>query len=134
MTAVIDASVLVASLVDDGLDGSWSQAAIAEGQLAAPELALAEASNILRRLELTGHISTFEANSAQIDLIQLDIELFPFTPFADRVWELRANLTSYDAWYVAVAEALSCPLFSLDRRLSRASGVACEVVVPPTHG
>jgi predicted nucleic acid-binding protein len=51
-------------------------------------------------------LATPEANAAQDDLMQLDIELFPFEPFAGRIWELRHNLTSYDAWYVAIAEAL----------------------------
>ena len=50
--------------------------------------------------------------------MRLDIELFPFAPFADRVWALRSNLTSYDAWYVALAEAFGCPLVTLDQKLS----------------
>jgi predicted nucleic acid-binding protein len=53
-----------------------------------------------------------------------------FEPFAGRVWELRRNLTSYDAWYVAVAEALDLPLATLDRRLGRATGTSCRVRVP----
>ena len=44
---------------------------------------------------------------------------------------LRENVTSYDAWYVALAEALDCPLVTLDRRLSRASGPTCEFITPP---
>ena len=52
-------------------------------------------------------------------------------PFADRVWALRNNLTSYDAWYVALAEVLDCPLVTIDRKLSRASGPRCEILVPP---
>ena len=59
------------------------------------------------------------------------MELFPFAPFAERVWALRENLTSYDAWYVALAEVLDCPLVTLDRRLSRASGPVCEIIAPP---
>lgn len=59
------------------------------------------------------------------------MEVYPFAPLADRVWELRANLTSYDAWYVALAEVLQFPLVTLDRRLSRASGPRCDVIVPP---
>ena len=60
----------------------------------------------------------------------LDLRTHPFAPHAERVWALRHNLTAYDAWYVAVAEALDCPLATLDRRLSRASGPACEVLTP----
>ena len=134
MTVVTDASVLVAVLVDSGREGKWAESAVAEGSLAAPELALAEASNILRRLEQAGKISRLEANSAHRDLLRLDLELFPFAPFADRVWVLRNNLTSYDAWYVALAEVLDCPLVTIDRKLSRASGPRCEILVPPTAG
>ena len=72
-----------------------------------------------------------EAAIAHRDLLRLDMETFPFAPFAERVWALRSSLTSYDAWYVALAEALGCPLATLDRRLSRAGGSACEFVVPP---
>ena len=131
MTVVADASVLVAVLVDSGREGKWAESAVAEGSLAGPELALAEASNILRRLEQAGKISRLEANSAHGDLLRLDLELFPFAPFADRVWALRNNLTSYDAWYVALSEVLDCPLVTIDRKLSRASGPRCEILVPP---
>ena len=131
MTVVADASMLVAALVDSGREGKWAESAVAEGPLASPELALAEASNILRRLEQAGEISRLEANSAQRDLLRLDMDLFPFAPFADRVWALRSNLTSYDAWYVALAEVLDCPLVTIDRKLSRASGPQCEIIVPP---
>ena len=86
MTVVADASVLVAVLVDSGRKGKWSGDAVAERSLAGPELALAEASNIPRRLEHARKISRLEANSARRDLLRLDLELFPFAPFADRVW------------------------------------------------
>ena len=130
MTVVVDASVLVAAMVDSGREGTWAEGALAEGALAGPQLALAEATNILLRLERAGDISRLEANSAQSDLLRLDIELFPFAPFGDRVWALRSNLTSYDAWYVALAEALGCPLVTLDRKLSRAPGPTCDIIVP----
>ena len=130
MTVVADASVLVAVLVDSGREGKWAESAVAEGSLAGPELVLAEASNILRRLEQAGKISRLEANSAHRDLLRLDLELFPFAPFADRIWALRNNLTSYDAWYVALAEVLDCPLVTIDRKLSRASGPRCKILVP----
>ena len=131
MTTVVDGSVLVAALVDSGREGRWAESVVAAGPLASPEVALAEASNILRRLERTGHLSNTEAESAHGDLLQLDVELFPFAPFAERIWALRGNLTSYDAWYVALAEALACPLVTLDRKLSRAPGPTCEVITPP---
>ncbi|MYE86689.1 MAG: type II toxin-antitoxin system VapC family toxin [Gammaproteobacteria bacterium] len=130
MTQVVDASVLVAALVDDGEDGRWSEISIGRDALVAPELLLVESSNILRRLERAGIISNIEANAAHSDLLRLDVELFPFAPFAERVWALRGNLTGYDAWYVAVAERFECPLLTLDRKLSRATGPMCEFLVP----
>ena len=94
-------------------------------------MALAEATNLFRRMELSGEITRLESTSAHSDLLDLGIEFYPFRPFAERVWELRENLTAYDAWYVALAEALDWPLVTLDRRLSRATGPRCEVVAPP---
>ena len=131
MTVVVDASVLTAALVDSGPERAWAESAVAEGSLAGPELVLAETSNILRRLEQSGRISPLEAASSHGDMLRLELELFPFGPFAERVWELRGNLTSYDAWYVALAEALACPLVTLDRRLSRSSGPMCDFITPP---
>ena len=130
MTQVVDASVLVAALVDDGEDGRWSEISIGRDALVAPELLLVESSNILCRLERAGIISNIEANAAHSDLLRLDVELFPFAPFAERVWALRGNLTGYDAWYVAVAERFECPLLTLDRKLSRATGPMCGFLVP----
>lgn len=130
MTSVVDASVLVAALVDQGDHGLWAESAIGTGELIAPELLPAETSNILRRLERAKVITGLEANAAHGDLLRLDVQLFPYAPFAGRIWELRGNLTSYDAWYVAVAEAFECPLLTLDRKLSIASGPVCEITVP----
>jgi predicted nucleic acid-binding protein len=62
--------------------------------------------------------------------MQLDIELFPFEPFAGRIWELRHNVTSYDAWYVALAEALKLPLATLDEPPAKSNGVACKFLTP----
>ncbi len=131
MNAVVNASVLVAALVDTGPEGLWAESVVSEGPLAAPELALVEATNILRGLELSGQVSPMEAKAAHRDLLRMDIEFCPFAPFSDRVWELRANVTSYDAWYVALAEAFDYPLLTLDHRLSRARGPRCPVVTPP---
>jgi predicted nucleic acid-binding protein len=130
VTAVVDSSVLVAALIDVGPHGAWAEKILMAGSLHAPELALVEATNILRRLERARKITTPEANAAQDDLMQLHLELFPFDPFADRVWELRHTVTSYDAWYVAVAEALMLPLATLDERLSRSKGPACDFLIP----
>jgi predicted nucleic acid-binding protein len=130
LSTVVDASFLVAALADSGAAGRWAETLVGSDALAAPELVLAEATNILRRLELGRELSRLEATAAQRDLLLLEIELFPFAPIAERVWELRRNLTSYDAWYVAVAEGLGSPLATLDRRLARASGPTCRFLLP----
>ena len=130
MTAVVDATVLTAALVDSGPAGRWAETIVGAEPLIAPELVLVETANVLRRLELARDISVLEAAGAHRDLVRLDLELFPYTPFADRVWELRHNLTSYDAWYVALAEAFDYPLVTLDRKLSRTAGVKCKFLVP----
>ena len=128
MTTVIDASVIVAALIDSGEAGQWAESLLESEELASPELAMVEATNILRRLELSGDLPGVEAGMAWRDLMQLDLQLFPFEPFSERVWALRHNLTSYDAWYVALAEALDCPLATLDRKLAGASGSECRII------
>lgn len=130
MNIVVDSSVLVAALIDVGPHGAWAEEVLAQGLLHAPELAPVEAMNILRRLERAKLIATPEANGAQEDLMQLDIRLSSSEPFASRIWELRHNLTSYDAWYVALAEALALPLATLDERLARSKAAACEFLKP----
>jgi predicted nucleic acid-binding protein len=130
VSTVVDASVLVAALVDSGPDGEWAEEILAGGSLHAPELALVEATNILRRLERAKRITTSEANAAHDDLMQMSMELFSFDPFSDRVWELRHTVTSYDAWYVALAEALALPLATLDQRLCKAAGPTCHFLIP----
>jgi predicted nucleic acid-binding protein len=130
LNIVIDSSVVVAALVDSGPHGDWAEEVLAGGLLQSPELVRVEATNIFRRLERAKVITTPEANAAQDDLMQLDIELFPFEPFAGRIWELRHNVTSYDAWYVAIAEALKLPLATLDEPLSKSNGVTCKFLTP----
>ena len=130
MSVVIDSSVVVAALVDSGPHGDWAEEVLASGLLQAPELVRAEATNIFRRLERAKLITTPEANAAQDDLMQLDIELFTFEPFASRIWQLRHNVTSYDAWYVAIAEVFELPLATVDESLSKSNGVTCKFLTP----
>lgn len=88
---------MVTAPVDSGPDGTWTESVTGQGSLAGTEFALAESSNILRRLGLSDNASQPESTATHNDLLRLDPELFPFTPFAQGVWILRANLTSYDA-------------------------------------
>jgi len=131
MTVVVDSSVVVAALVDSGPVGVWAETLLVSGPLAAPHLMPVEAANVLRRATLAGDISTDVASMAHDDLVSLRLELYPYDSCASRVWELRSNITAYDAWYVALAEALGARLGTLDVRLSRATGTRCEFAVPP---
>lgn len=130
MTLVVDASVVVAALVDVGPPGRWAEQVLAGQHLLAPELMLAEVANILRRLEASGVLPAPTASLAYRELLALPVEPVPFVACAQRVWELRHDLTGYDAWYVAAAELASAPLATLDRRLAAASGPSCEFLLP----
>lgn len=130
MTLVADASVVVAALVDSGAHGRWAEEVLDSEPLACPHLLLVEVANILRRAALARQISDDTAALAHADLAKLRVELFPYEPVAARVWELRATVTAYDAWYVALAETLDAPLATLDRKLSRASGPRCKFKLP----
>jgi predicted nucleic acid-binding protein len=131
MTVVVDASAVVAALVDDGPDGKWAESVIGHEVLAAPHLMPVEAANILRRAELARDLSADIAALAHEDLLHLRVELFPYEPYAGRVWQLHHGLTAYDAWYVAVAESLGAALVTLDRRVARAHGPECSFRLPP---
>jgi predicted nucleic acid-binding protein len=130
VSVIVDSSVLVAALVDSGPDGGWAENVMENGDLYAPELVQVETTNLLRRLELARKITRPVAEAAYEDLMQLDIELFAFAPFAERIWELRPTITSYDAWYVSLAEATGFPLATLDGRLAKASGPKCKFLIP----
>ena len=130
MTIVVDSSVVVAALIDRGSVGKWAEGVLMSGRLSAPHLMPVEAANILRRSASAGDISIDVASLAHQDLMSLPIELFPYSLCASRVWELRSNVTAYDAWYVALAETIGAKLATLDLRLSRASGTRCEFALP----
>ena len=89
----------------------------------------AEVTNILRRAAAS-EITQDVASMAHADLLDLRVELFPYAPFAPRVWELR-DVTSYDAWYIALAESLGVSVATLDRRMAQAPGPRCTFEVPP---
>jgi predicted nucleic acid-binding protein len=130
LSYIVDASVVIAALVDPGPIGSWAETILLSGPAHAPALIHVEVTNALRRLERARQLSTPEANAAFIDLRELRLELFPFDPFAERIWELRHSVTSYDAFYVALAETLDLPLATLDRRLTKASETRCRFEIP----
>jgi predicted nucleic acid-binding protein len=127
---VCDASAIVALLLDSGSEGRWATAALIGADLAAPTLVGFETANIIRRHELAGLVSSDQAAQAHADLLDLTIEQWPYEILASRAWELRLNLSSYDASYVALAELIGATLVTLDKRISRAPGLRCEVTTP----
>jgi predicted nucleic acid-binding protein len=127
---VCDASAVVALLLDSGADGRWVTATLSSTDFVAPTLLSFEVANIVRRHELAGIVSADQAAQAHADLLDLDVELWPYELVAGRAWELRRNLSSSDASYVALAELIDAPLITLDKRLTGASGVRCTIATP----
>jgi predicted nucleic acid-binding protein len=127
---VIDASVVANAVGDDGLAGRTARARIAAAsQWSAPDLVDVETVSVLRRRWRAGDLSARRFRSAVADLLALPITRFPTGPLMTRAYELRANVTPYDATYVALAEGLACPLVTADTRLARAPGIRCVVDV-----
>lgn len=130
---VIDASVLAVALIDDGLDGDVVRQRLRGGQLAAPSLIDLEVTSVWRGLARGGHLDPRRVGLALDDLRDLPIQRVEHTPLLARCWELRDNLTIYDAAYVALAEALQAPLLTGYGRLSRSTGPRCAIEVIKTN-
>jgi predicted nucleic acid-binding protein len=90
--------------------------------LHAPHLLDVEVAQVIRRFEASGAIESARGQEALVDLDDLPLRRYPHGFLLPRVWELRSNLTAYDAVYVALAEALDAPLLTRDRRLAGAAG------------
>ena len=131
MTLVVDTGIVVAALTDQSPIGDWALDLFSGEPLSAPQLVLVETTNVLRRLELARNIPPEVALTAYQDLFKLPIDLYPYAPFRERIWSLRASVTAYDAWYVALAEELDVPLATFDLRLTRSSGPRCTFVTAP---
>ena len=125
---VLDASALVELLLGTR-SGRTIGARIADPELAlhVPHLADVEVAQALRRYVRDGDLEPDAAAEALELLRSLDLERHSHEPLLDRVWALRANLTAYDAVYVALAEALEATLLTCDARLARAPGLAGRV-------
>jgi len=124
---VIDASVLANVLGDDGRDGRRARLELRDAQLTAPDLVDVETGAVLRKRWLAGTLSDQRFATAVGDLEQLALERVPSRRLMRRAYELRANVTAYDAGYVALAELLDCELLTADRRLANASGPRCTI-------
>lgn len=122
---VIDSGVVVELLASD-LDPDL----LGDEQLAAPHLLDSEVTHALRGLVLRSVLSETQAARAMEGFAQLELTRFPAAWLRPRMWELRHNLTGYDATYVALTEALDATaLLTTDARLARATGVRCHVEV-----
>ena len=130
MTLVVDASAVVAALADAGAAGEWVRSIVYRSHLAAPHVMPAQVANVLRRQVQREWLTAGAAMLAHGALTELSVDLYPYAVTDRRVWDLRNNLNTYDAWYVALAEELDAPLVTLDRRLPRASGPRCEFRLP----
>ena len=128
---VVDTSAILGVLVGRPEASSLGDRIRSDGDLHAPHLLDVEFQHGLRRLALSGAISEDRAADARMDFADLTIVRYPHVSLADRMWELRHNVTAYDAAFIALAETLGVPLVTCDARLARAPGHAATVEVFP---
>ncbi|HET9243279.1 MAG TPA: type II toxin-antitoxin system VapC family toxin [Gaiella sp.] len=125
---VLDASAAVEALLEND-SGQVVRQRLAGHEVHAPYLIELEVTEALRRAVRAGRLSSDRGLDALDDFADLAIVPYPLGALHGRVWELGANLTSYDAVYVALAEALEAPLVTCDARLARAPGIEAAVEV-----
>lgn len=128
---VIDASAMVEALVGRDVDPAFLD--VLADELDAPHLVDAEVMSVLRGLTLAGKLDPITAQQARRDHFAFAITRHEVEPFADRIWDLRHQYTSYDACYLALAEALEAPLYTCDTKLAGNSHDADVRVVARTH-
>jgi predicted nucleic acid-binding protein len=124
---VVDASAGLAGLMNDG----HARQLLATERLYAPHLIDSELASALRRQTQTGRVSTTDGWKALDTWRRLALTRYPAVGLLTRIWELRDNLSAYDATYVALAESLDCALVTADARLSNAPQLRCPITVVP---
>jgi predicted nucleic acid-binding protein len=125
---VVDASVLATALGDDASDGRRMRGRLeTERVLCAPEVIDLEVVLAWRRQLDAGWLEPIGAQQALADLAELSLVRASHRPLMPRIWELRDNLTPYDAAYVALAETLDATLLTADSRSTRAPSLRCKV-------
>lgn len=124
---VVDASVVASALIREDPTGDRLRARLAGERLAAPAVMDIEVVSTWRGFSRAGRLSARRAEVALADLAGLPLERAQHAPLMPRIWELRDNLSPYDAAYVALAEAFETVLLTGDARLARATGIQCEV-------
>jgi len=126
---VVDASVLVTVIAERGASADASQRRLDGDEVIAPELIDLEVVDVVRRLVRGGHIAEPDARAGLIAMAQAPIERLSHAGLVRRTWELRDNLSAYDAAYVALAETFEITLVTRDARIARAPGLRCAVEV-----
>ena len=124
---VADASVLVAFVLDSGAIGSAARRRLADHDLMVPDIAVVETTSAIRRIMFQTAESEARAEAAVVDLLAIPLTAIHCAPLIPRTWELRHNMSTYDACYVALAEHLDCTLITLDERLTAAPGSRCSI-------
>ncbi len=127
---VVDASAMLELLLNAPSAQAVSDRILTPGQtIQAPHLMDIEVLQVLRRYVRTNAMSAGRAQEALEDYSDLPITRYPHNVLLSRIWELRHNLTAYDAAYVALAEALDAPLVTCDRRLASTAGHRAKMLV-----
>jgi len=125
---VVDASILANVVGDDSVDGRRARSEMRSAvEVAAPDLVDVETMAVLRKRWLAGTITDRRFATAVGDLEAIDLDRYPTLRLMRRAYELRANVTAYDATYVALAEGLGCELLTGDRRLANAPRSRCPI-------
>ncbi len=125
---VLDASALLEVLLNRPAAGAILDRISGEGEsLHVPHILDVEVLQVLRRFSLSGNLDPTRGEEAVKDLLDFPLNRYPHEPLLARAWELRHNLTAYDAVYVALAEALDAPLITRDGKLASATGHAATI-------
>lgn len=122
---VLDASAAVLALLNDG----DARRALGSEAVAIPHLADSEVTHALRAQVLRGHVRADDAGAALACWGRLGLRRCGVVGLLPRIWELRDNVTAYDATYIALAEGLACELVTADARLAQAPGPTCAITV-----
>ena len=125
---VVDASALLEVLLRTPAGLSVERRLFGSGQtLHAPHLLDLEVAQVIRRYAATGNLDQERGRAALADMMDLPLRRYPHDFLLPRIWQLRDNLTAYDASYVALAELLDAPLVTRDARLATSSGHSAHV-------
>jgi predicted nucleic acid-binding protein len=124
---VVDTSAVLAALVARDPTPRLIERLADDGDLHGPHLIDTELLYALRRMSMNDQISNERAEDALGDFAELALVRYRHQPLNDRVWELRHNITAYDATFIALAETLSAPLITCDARLASAPGHSAQI-------